>query len=281
MPDTESSRYVRESTLKDMFDSHATEMKKYIAEHFAVLLEPTNKEIALLRSELKSRDSAISDLKEEVAAVKATNAELANANKELTEKLTKFDKFQSATLESFKQLEEKVEDRTNRQLRKTIVVKGLPEKPNEKWSDTRNLLAKHIAKSYNMEFKTAYAMFERVHRGGGNGYQERKKNRRDIYALCSKWDDSEHLVWKSYEVNKSKAKKDRVIIEYKYGPLTNLRRGEAMKKRKEVMDEKLYRNAYVKFPAVLMGRKDGEDGYSEIANYSDKCVSKLAVFVRE
>ena len=54
-----------------------------------------------------------------------------------------------------------------------------------------------------------------------------------------------------------------------------------MKKRKEVMDEKLYRNAYVKFPAVLMGRKDGEDGYSEIANYSDKCVSKLAVFVRE
>ena len=73
-----------------------------------------------------------------------------NANKKLEEKLTKFDEFQTATIESFKQLEEKVEDRTNRQLRKTIVVKGLPEKPNEKWSDTRNILAKHISKSYNI-----------------------------------------------------------------------------------------------------------------------------------
>ena len=43
-----------------------------------------------------------------------------------------------------------------------------------------------------------------------------------------------------------------------------------MKKREEVMDEKSYRNAYVKFPAVLMRRKDGEDGHSEVANYSDK-----------
>ena len=71
----------------------------------------------------------------------------------------------------------------------------------------------------------------------------------------------EHLVWKSYEANKSKAKKDRVFVEYKYGPLTTLRRGEAMKKRRQVMDEKLFRNAYVKFPAILMGRKDGEDSY--------------------
>ena len=130
-------------------------MKKCIAEHFAVLLQPTNQEIALLRAELKSRDSAIANLKQEVAAMKATNAKLVNANKELTEKLKKFDEFQSATVESFKQLEEKVEDRTNRQLRNTILVKGLLEKPNEKWSDTRNLLAKHIAKLYNIEFKNA------------------------------------------------------------------------------------------------------------------------------
>ena len=93
MPDTESSRYVRESTLKEMFDSHASEMKKYIAEHFAVLLQPTNQEIALLREELKSRDSAIADLKQEVSAVKVTNADLVNANKKLEEKLTKFDEF--------------------------------------------------------------------------------------------------------------------------------------------------------------------------------------------
>ena len=115
MPDTESSCYVRKSTLKEIFDSHATEMKKYITEHFAELLQPTNQEIVLLRAELKSRDSAIADLKPEAAAMKAANTELVNSNKELTLKL-KFNEFQSATLEWFKQLEEKVEDRTNWQL---------------------------------------------------------------------------------------------------------------------------------------------------------------------
>ena len=44
--------------LKEMFDSHASDMKKYIAEHFTVLIQPPNQEIALLRSELKSREEA-------------------------------------------------------------------------------------------------------------------------------------------------------------------------------------------------------------------------------
>ena len=46
------------------------------------------------------------------------------------------------------------------------------------------------------------------------------------------------LVWKSFIVNKSKPKKDRVIIEYKYGPLTTLRRGEAMKRRRELRNRR-------------------------------------------
>ena len=51
------------------------------------LLEPVNKELALLRSELQSRDIAIEELKNEVSAVKATNEELLNANKGLEAKL--------------------------------------------------------------------------------------------------------------------------------------------------------------------------------------------------
>ena len=69
----------------------------------------------------------------------------------------------------------------------------------------------------------------------------------------------------------------RIFIDYKYVPLTTLRRGQALKKRKEVLDQKLYRNAYVKFPAVLMARKEGEDVYSKIADFSNADVSKLPV----
>ena len=59
-------------------------------------------------------------------------------------------------------------------------------------------------------------------------------------------------------VNRDKPRKDKVFIEYKYGPLTTLRRKEALKKRKEVLEQKSYRNAYVEFSAILMGRKDIE-----------------------
>ena len=64
---------------------------------------------------------------------------------------------------------------------------------------------------------------------------------------------------------------------YKYGPLTTLRRGEALKRRKEVLVNKEYRNAYVKFPAVLMARKDGQETYRKIADFSDTCVFKRPV----
>ena len=265
--DEYGSKYAMKEDLKEMFD----DLKSY----FASLLTPLNEEIALLKTALTSKDAEINALKSDISKVISTNEKLQSENKTLEARISIVEKFQHKTVESFQQLEAKVEDRTNRQLRQTIVIKGLPEKPNEKWADTRNILAKYIAKAYKMEFKTAYGLFERVHRGGGNGFEERKRGKRDIYALCSHWDDSELLVWKSYEVNRTKPKKDKVFIEYKYGPLTTLRRGEALKKRKEVLEQKLYRNAYVKFPAILMGRKDGEDSYSEIQNFSDICVSKL------
>ena len=71
------------------------------------------------------------------------------------------EEFQVSAIESFRQLEEKLEDRTNRQLRQTIVVKGIPEK--EKWTDTRNLLAKHVSKYYKMYYpiKTHNKLFSR------------------------------------------------------------------------------------------------------------------------
>ena len=154
-------------------------------------------------------------------------------------------------------------------------MKGLPEKQDEKWTDTMSILAKHISKAYNIEFKKVYGMFERAHRGGGDCYNNSKKGKRDIYALCSHWDNMELLVWGSFDANKKKAKKGRIFIDHMYGPLTTLRRSQALKKRKEVLEQKLYRNAFVKFPAVLMARKEGGDVYSKIADFSYTNVSKL------
>ena len=267
------------SEIQKIIDAQSRDLKTYINEQLDVRLKPINDEIASLKLELKQKVAEIDHLKSAIVDVKSVNEQLMTANKSLEARLVTLEDFQAASKESFKQLETRVEDRTNRQLRQTIVVKGLPEKKNETWTDTRNILAKYVSKSYNMEFKTAYGMFERVHRGGGDGHDNKKKGRRDIYALCSHWDDSELLVWGSFAANRNKPKKDKVFIDYKYGPHTTLRRGEALKKRKEVLEQKLYRNAFIKFPAVLMARKDGEDNYSKIEDFSNLDVSKLPVFV--
>ena len=94
-----------------------------------------------------------------------------------------------------------------------------------------------------------FLKIERVHRGGGDGFNGNKKGKRDIYALCSHWDDSEMLVAGSYKTNKPK--KDKVFIEYKYGPLTTKKRGKALARRKELIQSKEYSNAYIKYPAKL------------------------------
>ena len=50
-------------------------------------------------------------------------------------------------------LEEKVEERTNRQLRKTLVIRGIPEKEHEKWSNTDSTLSSIIAQTMNIPFR--------------------------------------------------------------------------------------------------------------------------------
>ena len=84
-------------------------------------------------------------------------------------------------------------------------------------------------------------------------------------------------MWRSYNVNKGKSKKDRVFIEYKCCPPATLSHGEALKRRKEVGDEKLYRNVYVRFPAILIGREHGEDIYSVVSSFNEASMSKLPV----
>ena len=87
----------------------------------------------------------------------ATNAELPDTNKGLEANLSEFDEFRKATLESFKQPEEKVENRT---LEGNDCHKDSARETPKKWTDT--MLVKHVAIAYNLEFKHTYGMFEYI-----------------------------------------------------------------------------------------------------------------------
>ena len=87
------------------------------------------------------------------------------------------------TVEDLRETNERVEERTNRQLRKTLVFRGIPEQEQEKsWKETENILAKRIADTLDIEIEDAATMIDRCHRGGNPKYYNDKKNL-DLFLL--------------------------------------------------------------------------------------------------
>ena len=95
---------------------------------------------------------------------------------------------------------EVIEDSKNRQLRKTLVFKGIPEEKYEvvdsanpdgsprtrpeSWDDTATILATSMAESPNTTFEDAQQMVERCHRGRSQPTVQRCSTPSDLRRLC-------------------------------------------------------------------------------------------------
>lgn len=164
-------------------------------------------------------------------------------------------------------LQERVEERTNRQLRQTLVWRNLPEGREEKtWADTKTLLASKMSELLNIDPSEAKSKINRCHRGGNAEYYRNEGRCRPIYAAMLTWDSCEDLV-------KAARGQNDFYIDYKYGPMTTQRRNLALKKRKELKSAGVITSGFIKFPAILMGRKSDTDKYYEVENFSKAEVS--------
>ena len=167
-----------------------------------------------------------------------------------------------------KEIDEKVEERTNRQLRQTLVVRRLKESDDEKqWEDTTNLVAKEFADLLEVDFDTAKQSINRCHRGGSKKFYDRKGRVRPIFIAMMRWDACEALI------KAAKEKKPAFSIDYKYGPMTTLRRNQALKLRKSLKAEGKIDKGFIKFPAMLMGKKTTDSNYELIHDFSKEDVS--------
>ena len=167
--------------------------------------------------------------------------------------------------EKIDELAERIESRTNRQLRKTLILKRVPESNEEKhWSDTRVVVAKQFASLLNISEDEAARKIDRCHRGGKKSYYKKEKKDRPIYIAMLQWDDCETLV--------RQARQGNVHLEYKFGPMTTQRRNMALLERKKLKEAGKIGKAYIKFPAILMAMQD--DGkYHAIENFSTRKVT--------
>ena len=85
---------------------------------------------------------------------------------------------QSEEVKRMVAVEEKLEERTNRQLRKTLVFRGIKQEAAERsWKDCEEVLAKEIASTLEIDCKDARNMIDRCHRGGNPEYFKKQNTR--------------------------------------------------------------------------------------------------------
>ena len=236
-----------------VMEEHLNSMREIVAEHTVTLSEQTA----------------------EISALKSANSELTITLDEMNARIDNLENSRSHSIPSSSEIEElseRVEERTNRQLRQTLIFKGIPEGPNEKnWADTRTLLAKTIATSVNTHEEYAIAMLNRVHRGRPN---PRKQGKRDIYANLYHWDQCELLLQDFRKLNING--QSSVRVEYKYGPRTTWRRNQALIRRKELKESGEIVSGYVAYPARLMVKRPGTGKNEKYVEFEDFSKLKYA-----
>ena len=182
---------------EELLDEHFKRQEEALQSQKDELLQSFSKQQEAFKNELLNKFAEQqNNWSAELLAVKQVseqNADEILRLKGTIESLVVVNKLQSETVSK---LTEKLEDRTNRQLRNTLIFKGIPETAGEKkgkqqWDETRKVLSETLAKHVpGLDAQSASNMFERVHRGKAGALNV---NKRKIYARVFDWNVSEGL----------------------------------------------------------------------------------------
>ena len=176
-------------------------------------------------------------------------------------------------------LREEIESRTNRQLRRTLVFKNIPErKDDETYSEVKALLAETISNYTDITQEEVFAGIERSHREAKRQGSSRV-GKRKIFCAFLNWE----LPQKILDQFRKRCIDDRnfdLYVDQMYGPLTTIRRNLAFQTRKTLKEQGTISSGYVAFPARLMVNTPGEVDrfgkkiYKCHTNFSDQKVER-------
>lgn len=272
----ETLQYITTSQLETILTDNRNEFTKLIKDTIQHELSSMKQEIVRLQSELDTVSDVANNAMKLSEQLQKDVTKLQEENTHLKTKIQN-------TINGQHKLEEVIEDNKNRQLRKTLVFKGIPEQQineassngdgsqktrSENWDDTATILANTMAETLNTSVDEARNMVERCHRAAAN--PKYKGNApRPIFAAFMDWRDSE-LTKDSFRKNNAD-----VFVEQKVGPRTTARRNMALKERKRLKDNNTIFNGYISHPARLMVKDTNARGakYTMWKDYSNEPVN--------
>ena len=270
--DNENVHYITADQLENILDENRKKTEKTIKDAIKSELSALKQEVIRLQSEIESAAGAAENATKLSEQLKKDFTKLQEENAGLKTKMQNIANQQNVVLET-------IEDRTNRQLRKTLVFKGVPEEKistadgpprAENWSDTATVLARAMSAVIpNTTVEEARSMVERCHRAAPSP-NYKGTGPRPIFAAYVDWRDSE-LTKDEFRKNTDGS----IYVEQKVGPLTTLRRNIALKERKRLLEAKTILSGYVSFPARLMVKDSDARGakYRQWRDFSKEPVT--------
>ena len=164
-----------------------------------------------------------------------------------------------------KELENQVEDQTNRNMRNTLIIKGIREDPTEKnWDDATNALVSHLTSIFDWDPDSLNADIERCHRGRKEAVEMRNDNKRNqprpIFVKFHSWKTAEQI--RRRIIGAHKQKKTRIIVSQMFSKKTTKRMNDQLEIRKHLLLENKEWRAVVKFPGILLVKKPGDADFS-------------------
>ena len=239
----EISQSLSDNLAKSLKSSLAEELRESLMTGFESIIiarfEALETKLLHLEETITANQSDVARVFADIESIKETNEHHANEIVRLTNENLELCNQMEQMRAIIDELDERVEERTNRSLRQTLIFRGVKGSPNEKWSVTTDKLANTIAGVLDTSFNDAHEMINRAHRGG--------KDQRYIYANFFSWLDCEEIV-EAFRNDTTV----HVYVDYKYGPKTTFRRNEALALRKQMKADGDIVKGYVKYPAMLM-----------------------------
>ena len=249
-------KQLHDKTEKTIADS-VVNIRNYVDQKYTALkgfLDQNTAEINKVRTVSLETKTSASEILKRVDSLEERVHHLEEVNKELTDELKHFRETEDVQAIQINTLKYRLEDQTNRNCRRTLIVRGIPEVPNEKWNDTKPLLASNIAKLCKLPEDGMMKAIERAHRSKMLK-NDKKAGRRDIHVLFFDWNIAQEVLTEFIKHGRGQ----NVYIEQRYGPDTTWRRNKAKKERRTLLDQGTITCGFVDFPAVMLVKYKEED----------------------
>ena len=252
-------QYVLKSDLEEAINTAVLKIQESMIEN----LRPINEALARLESNVSKNTLTLEQHDDDIGYLKSENVKLKQTIDELMERVGSLENVskniqsqspegQDSLTKELDRVKERLEERTNKQLHQTLVIKGVKELPKETWEQTKQLLASTISQTVETSYSNAYQLLNRVHRGRPSE-NPNKRGQRDIYANLFSWSHCEQLVDDFRKLN--------------VRGQTN-RRIQAVERRKCMKDAGNIVSGYVAYPARLMAKTVGSSEYRMVEGFS-------------